>query len=71
MLDSIEDLPSAGFTGFERVHSLRESRLAVVPAEPGVYAVLHLANGEPSFLPRSSAGWTKGRCKTRLAAPSR
>jgi len=62
MLDSIENLRAAGFGGFETVHSLRDSRLAAVPASPGVYLVLCVA--EPSFLARSSAGCYKGRDPT-------
>jgi hypothetical protein len=64
MFDSIEGLRGVGFTGFEPVHSLRESRLAAVPAKPGIYAVLCLVNGEPSFLARSSAGQYRGRNPT-------
>ena len=64
MLDSIEGLRGIGFSGFEPVHSLRESRLAAVPEKPGIYAVLCLSNAEPSFLPRSSAGRYKGRNPT-------
>lgn len=59
----MEGLRSVGFSGFESVQSLRESRLAAVPAFPGVYLVLCLA-AEPSFLPHSSAGWYKGRDPT-------
>ena len=63
MLDSIEGLRSAGFSGFESVQSLRESRLAAVPSSPGVYLILCLT-AEPSFLPHSSAGRFKGRDPT-------
>jgi hypothetical protein len=64
MLNSIEGLRGIGFTGFESVSALRESRLALVPAQPGIYVILCLPSGEPSFLPRSSAGRYKGRNPT-------
>ncbi len=63
MLDSLEDLRSAGFSGFESVKSLRESRLAAVPESAGMYLILCLTQRPVSLQP-GPAGWYKGRDPT-------
>lgn len=55
-----EWLANVGFEGFERVAALRETRLATVPREPGVYAVVRSNERRPSFLAEGTGGWFKG-----------
>jgi len=59
-----KDIREAGFEGFERIASLRASKLAQVPRKPGVYLVLRGANGPPRFLPRNPAYHHKGQDPT-------
>jgi len=51
-----EALEQAGFRGFLRVRELRETELAAVPAERGVYVFLRDTTSAPSFLTRSTGG---------------
>ena len=53
-----------GFRGFHTVRDLRLSRLADVPAAPGVYIILRPTRARPRFLAKSSAGKFKGRDPT-------
>lgn len=54
-------LQAVGFTGFVRFNALST---AAVPAEPGVYVVVRVAEGEPDFRDRNPAGRFKGRDPT-------
>lgn len=50
-----------GFEGFIAIAELRDSSLAEVPEEHGVYLVLRQNAAKPHFLVNSPAGWYKGR----------
>lgn len=52
------DLEQMGFDGFV---PFRDLPVSDVPAAVGVYAVLRPAETSVSFLPASTAGWSKGR----------
>ena len=45
-----EGLRRAGYQGFTTIGALRESALAGVPAQPGVYLVLYPSEEPPRFL---------------------
>ncbi len=62
--DSVEGISAAGFSGFVKVSSLRESSGREIPAEKGVYLVLWLDNSPPKFLPQSTGGHFKGKDPT-------
>lgn len=51
-------LQEAGFTGFVPIAELDRHQ---VPQTPGVYLVVRPGADSPRFLPRSPAGWLKGR----------
>lgn len=51
-------LSAIGFQGFL---VFKDIDLTQVPDDPGVYVVLREAAGTPDFLPRSPAGWFKGK----------
>lgn len=58
----LEDLRDRGFVGFIRFGDLsREDSL--IPTDSGVYVLVADAV-QPEFLPRSPAGWWKGRDPT-------
>jgi hypothetical protein len=60
----IDSLRVAGVTGFLTIRELRACKLACVPGkggEIGVYVVLRIEDGGPSFLPASTGGRFKGR----------
>lgn len=59
--DSLDDLRSAGFSGFDTVAVLVASRLKQVPEKPGIYIVARCSQDPPEFLPQSPAGHFKGR----------
>lgn len=59
-----EWLRQLGFEGFVATTTLHSSRCAMVPASPGVYAVVRELPGAPTFLPVSPAGHFKGKDPT-------
>src|SRR4051812_39076273 len=61
---SREWLAEQGFVGFETVSHLRSTRCASVPKQPGVYTVVRISGGAPSWLDISSGGHFKGRDPT-------
>lgn len=61
MIKTLSDAAGLGFVGFASIHQLRESRLAAVPKESGVYLVLRPDDSPPVLLPQSTAGFVKGR----------
>ena len=61
---NIDSLRAEGFTGFVTVRELRDCKLSCVPGkhgEIGVYVVLRIEDGVPSFLLASTGGRFKGR----------
>ena len=59
-----EGLRRAGYEGFATIGALRESGLAGVPAQPGVYLALTLSEDPPRYLPISPAGTIAGESAT-------
>jgi len=59
-----DGLRRAGYEGFKTVGALRESGLAGIPAQPGVYLTLTLSEDPPRFLPISPAGTIAGESAT-------
>ena len=55
------ELARDGFLGFSTVKTLRLTRCAEVPAQPGVYVVLRRGFVAPQFLERGSGGLFKGK----------
>jgi hypothetical protein len=61
IFESVATLRTGGFAGFASVAALLDTRLAAVPAAPGVYAIVRDTTHPPVFLPASPAGRLKGR----------
>ena len=61
---SIDGIRGFGFSGFQTVTHLRDTRLKCVPSLPGVYMVLTDQMVKPQFLAASVGGHFKGRDPT-------
>jgi hypothetical protein len=57
-------LEAEGFTGFVTFNELLESKLADVPTDGGVYAVLRESDEPPAFLENNPGGRFKGKDPT-------
>ena len=64
MLDNLESIRSAGFSGFVPIREFRANKLRDVPNEMGVYLVLRLNSEAPIFLERNPAGHFRGKDPT-------
>lgn len=53
-----------GFRGFVSIAELRAASLRPVPKQPGVYAVLREAEGQPAFMAHNPGGRFKGKDPT-------
>lgn len=61
---NINSLRADSFTGFVTVRELRACKLSCVPGKRGdigVYVVLRIEEGVPTFLPANTGGRFKGR----------
>ena len=56
----IDSIKENGFKGFYTINSLWKDS-SVIPSEPGVYMVLRISDGEPSFLHPGVGGFFKGK----------
>ena len=62
---TLEQLRADGFAGFVAVQDLRASK-GQVPDACGVYVVIRVGSGAPTFIEKSPAGWFKGQDPSRL-----
>lgn len=61
---NVKSLRDFGFTGFQTIGVLRETKLSDVPKSRGVYVVLRENSDDPVFLQTSTGGWFKGKNPT-------
>jgi hypothetical protein len=58
------EIRSAGFVGFHTISNLRDTALAAVPEQRGVYLISHPTGRQPAFLARSTGGFFKRKDPT-------